>query len=192
MPITGDERQARADKFAAEVERILERRKLTPAQIEVTFHDGDVEVPGFVAMSTPTPLGTIRGWVHQDGTVIIPQRTPLVPLLEAMGFADEPPPIDDDRLAHILAWGYGEEYELLTRVEKGDLGMKAELWCPPVRERRASDGAIVFRYVMRLKDDEDPAILALAVARTPDGKYRFDNWQLAPKDEDDEDDDEED
>ena len=98
--------------------------------------------------------------------------------------------LDDDRLANILAWGYGEDYELLSRVEKGDLGMKAELSCPPMRERRASDGAIVFRYVMRQKDENDPAILALAIARTPDGKYRVDNWQLAPKDDDEQDDDE--
>lgn len=186
MPAKTKGRQALGAKFAAFV---AEEFEVAPKQIELAFHTGDVEVPGYVAMSARIPELTVRGWVREkDGDIVIPQHTKLSPFLEALGFSKKPPPVDDDRLAELLAWGYGERYTLLRRVAKGDLGMKSALSCPPVREQRKSDGATVFRYVMRVeKDPENPAIMALAIARTTDGKYRFDGWQLAPKDEDEDD-----
>jgi hypothetical protein len=185
VPAKKKGRQALGAKFAAFVAQEFE---VAPEQIELAFQTGDVEVPGYVAMSAripdmTLPYLTVRGWVREkDGEIVIPQHTKLSPFLEELGFAERPPPIDDERLAALLAWGYGDRYTLLRRVAKGDLGMRSALSCPPVRERRKRDGATVFRYVMRVeKDPENPAIMALAIARTKDGKYRFDGWQLAPK-----------
>ena len=183
-----DAKERLAEKFAAAV---AEHDEVPVELLELKYHDGDVEVPGFIAMSARTPDRTARGWISENGeTLIIPHQTSLIPLLEALRFADDPPPVDDERLAGILAWAYGDWYKLVSHVQKGDLGMKADLWCPPMREVR-DDGATVLRYVLRDLDPEVPSILAMTVERKPDGTYKFRTWTLAPRSKDDDADDDE-
>ena len=78
--------------------------------------------------------------------------------------------------------GYAERFTVLRHVEKGDLGMKGELWCPPMRERRESDGATVFRWVMR-KTEPDPeysGIFLFEIVRKTDGTSKIHVWCIAP------------
>jgi hypothetical protein len=186
--ISDDAKEQLAEKFAAAVAAYDE---IPVELLELKYHDGDVEVPGFIAMSARTPERTVRGWVSESGDpLVIPQQTSLIPLLEALGFADDPPPVDDDRLAGILAWAYGDSYKLISHVEKGDLGIRADLWCPPMREVR-DDGTTVLRYVLRDLDPEVPSILSMTVERKPDGAYKFRTWTLAPRSKDDDTDDDE-
>lgn len=142
--------------------------------------DGDVEVPGFAAYEASIDDVRVRGWASPGGTVVLARRGNFGPVLDALDFAREPF-TDDGLLAFRLAWAYGDDFELRDEVAAGECEMERALLCPPLRERTA-DGSIVLRFVLH-KDGRrgPPCILMVAVKRSPDGAYRDDVWQLAPR-----------
>jgi hypothetical protein len=184
MPPEAPARDAEA-AFRAAVGRLY--RDVDEQKLELHRADGEVGVPGFAAVETSVAGHPVRGWARDDGTVVLARRQNFGPALEALGFREEPPPWDDDQVAARLAWLHGNDFELVEEVRAGDLGLPHDLSCPPLRERR-DDGALVLRLVLRkLGRQGSPAILAFAIARHEDGRYRTDVWQLAPKSDDDDD-----
>lgn len=174
----GTEIEALAEKFAAE---LAAYHKVAREKITLDFDSVVTQVPGFISVVGTTPKGIVRGWVRHDGLVVIIRRTSLTPLVDALHLAETPPPFNDDQVAEILTWGYGVRHTLLRKVNKGELGMKVALSAPPMREIRESDGATVFRWLVRIEEKQGPIIMHYQIERFSDGTYKYNGWQLAPK-----------
>ena len=170
-----DEAKAR-EAFMTAVDRIY--KGVDPKDVRVVT-DGDVAVPGFLALEVVAEP-PLRGWANEEVGVLA-RRQNFAPILDALHFLDDARSPTAAALAHQLAWLHGPPYTLEHKLAEGELDAPEAMDLTPRRERR-DDGAVVLTFALRDPggDGEPECVFQYTIIGHGEDSYRIGTAQLAP------------